>query len=109
MGVSRSNLIVQLKGSKINDFCDKKDDEAILAMIKEIIKERPTYGYRRVAALVRLRASLPINHKKVFRIMKRHHLLLLKSKRGPKRKHTGKIETLFSNTRLACPKSLIQS
>lgn len=103
MGVSRSNLIQQLKKPSSQKTCYRKaDDECVLTLIKEVIKERPTYGYRRVTALVRNKLEglkKKINHKKIFRIMQKNHLLLQKSKSRPKRPHTGKVETLLSNTR----------
>lgn len=79
------------------------EDEKMLGLIKEVIKERPTYGYRRVTALVngalKKKKQALINHKRVFRLMRNKDLLLQRPQRKPKRAHTGKVETLFSNTR----------
>jgi transposase InsO family protein len=105
MEVSRSNLIEQLKKPLAQEpaFYSKADDEEILALIREVVKERPTYGYRRVHALVngllKEKKLKGINHKRVFRLMRQHHLLLQRPNRRPKRAHTGKVETLYSNTR----------
>jgi transposase InsO family protein len=77
-------------------------DDVIILKIKEIIKERTTYGYRRVTALLN-KAYAPeeirVNHKRVYRIMKTSELLL--PKKSPRRimAHDGKIATLKSNTR----------
>ncbi len=105
MQVSRSNLMQQLKKPSSPEpalYC-QANDEKIIALIKEVIKGRPTYGYRRVKALINkqlaARGENLINHKRIFRLMKRHHLLLQKPARRPSRAHTGKVETLFSNTR----------
>jgi putative transposase len=38
-------------------------------MIQEIIKEYPTYGYRRVWAILRFDKGVSVNKKKVQRIM----------------------------------------
>jgi len=49
-------------------------------VIRRFVDERPTYGYRRIAALLkreRRSAGLaPINVKRVYRLMKKHGLLL---------------------------------
>jgi putative transposase len=75
----------------------KVSDRELLDRIKTIIAEKPTYGYRRVSAL--LRAKGPINHKRVYRIMKEHDLLLQKHGKKATRKHDGKVVTLKSNMR----------
>jgi putative transposase len=105
MEVSRSNLNSQLKktSSPKPAFYKRQADEQILKMIEEVIGERPTYGYRRTHAIIngKLKANKQaiINHKRIFRLMKQNHLLLEKPNRRPKRAHTGKVETLYSNTR----------
>ena len=94
------------KKAKVIDmgFYRKNDDEFYLPMIKEIINTRPTYGYKRVTAMLNrhlLSKNLPIvNKKRVYRIMKINGLILPKT--GEKRQNksgTGKIEVLHSNTR----------
>ena len=81
----------------------KADDEAMLNIIKELLQERPAYGYRRITALLNRRlkdhGKPVVNHKRVYRMMKQNQLLLQKPVRRPKRAHTGKVETLRSNTR----------
>jgi transposase InsO family protein len=105
MEVSRSNLIEQLKKHLPHQpvFYSKAENEQVLALIKEVVKDRPTYGYRRVHAIVnsllKEKKLKVINHKRVFRLMRQHHLLLQRPNRRPKRLHTGKVETLYSNTR----------
>ncbi len=85
-------------------FYRKADDEIYLPVIREVIEKRPTYGYKRVTALVNriLRDShrAEINRKRVYRLMKMHGLILPKS--GEKRLNhegTGQVMTLHSNTR----------
>ena len=83
LGVSRSNLIEQVNkpANRRQSYHRTSDDEA-LAWIKPVVDKRPTYGYRRVTAVVnRLRRADGLghlNHKRVYRIMKRHNLLLAK-------------------------------
>lgn len=76
---------------------NKFSDEDILKRVRTIIDVRPTYGYRRVTAL--LRKDILINHKRVYRIMKHSGLLLQKYGPRPTRTHEGKIVTLKSNVR----------
>lgn len=72
-------------------------DEDVLNLIKEVTKDRPTYGYRRVTAMIRRQCQ--VNHKRVYRIMKENSLLLQKFGPRPTRTHDGKIETIKSNVR----------
>ena len=80
-----------------------QSDEAVLCHIKKIIEERPTYGYRRVTAVMNAERYLigltNINHKRIYRIMKARDLLLKRYANKPLRVHDGKIITLHSNTR----------
>jgi putative transposase len=85
-------------------FYRKTEDEIYLPLIRQVIERRPTYGYKRVTALVnrilRDKLQAQINRKRTYRIMKINGLILPKS--GPLRLNhegTGKVMTLFSNTR----------
>ena len=74
LGVARSNLIDRRAGmTKPRGRYRKDQDAALLPLIRAIVDQRPTYGYRRVWALVnrQLRAaSKPkVNAKRVLRIM----------------------------------------
>jgi len=75
----------------------------VLARIKDVLKARPTYGYRRVTAILnakRYQVGLEnLNHKRIYRIMKENGLLLCRYANKPLRVHDGKIITLHSNTR----------
>jgi len=81
LGVGRSHLRERVhRPTAARDSYCKVADEEFLPLIRRLVEERPTYGYRRVTALVnRVLAAegKPVaNHKHVFRIMKRHGLLL---------------------------------
>lgn len=82
---------------------NEEADKAILAHIREIILNRPTYGYRRVTAILNAqRHALEqpnINHKRIYRIMRENDLLLCRYANKPVRVHDGKIITLHPNTR----------
>ena len=79
-------------------------DKEILVDIRRLIKHRPTYGYKRVMALLnteRLKSGLGVyNKKRIYRIMKESTLLLPKSE-SYREKHegTGKIMTERSDVR----------
>jgi putative transposase len=71
---------------------------------KAIIGTLPTYGYRRVLALlvreVREQGHAPPNHKRVYRVMKAHCLLLQRRAGGAEgRRHDGRIAVERSNLR----------
>lgn len=79
-------------------------DAELVAEIRSLIAELPTYGYRRVHALLRRAAEAdrrPVpNVKRVYRVMKLHGLLLQRhSGRGEERRHDGRIAVDTRNTR----------
>ena len=104
--VSRSRLIERV-GSKPRTRpprYSKAEDEMLLPLIREIIDERPTYGYRRTYAVLNRRleeSGRPrVNHKRVYRIMRLHGLLLTRhSGKRPSRTHDGKVITIRRNLR----------
>ena len=82
----------------------KAADEELLPLIRRVVDERPTYGYRRVTALVNrlltAEGKPTANHKRVFRIMKQQGLLLQRhSGRRKGRLHDGKVAVIRSNLR----------
>ncbi len=96
--VSRSNLIEQLN-KKSHPKSKRSEDGWLLPLIKKITDERPTYGYRRVTALLKVTTTEPVNHKRVYRVMKENGLLLQKYGRKKTLTHDGTVITLKSNTR----------
>jgi len=101
--VSRSNLCAGMKSSQRGRRLDQAMDERILPEIRRICDERPTYGYRRVTAV--LNKSLEkqgfsrVNKKRVFRLMKANRLLLQKTESRRTLVHDGKIITAKSDVR----------
>ena len=65
--------------------------------VKDILRDRPTYGYRGVTAVLRKQTGLPINIKRIYRRMKRYNLLLQSSPQRPTPTDTGKVITLATN------------
>ncbi|EJM9652809.1 IS3 family transposase [Escherichia coli] len=106
--VSRAQLHVILR--RTDDWKDGRrsrhsDDMDVLLRIHHVIGELPTYGYRRVWALLRRQAELDgmpaFNTKRVYRIMRQNALLLERKTAVPpsKRAHTGKVAVKESNQR----------
>ncbi len=75
-------------------------EEWLIRRIKELCREFPTYGYRRIRTLLFHKDGLQINHKRVQRIMQRLGLQV-KRKEKPARRghHEGKVEVLASDLR----------
>ena len=105
IGVSRSNLVRRLSSSaKPRRRYHKAQDGALLTLVRQLIDERPTYGYRRITALVNrnltAKGQPQANHKRIYRLMKIHGLLLQRhSGNRPGRVHDGKVEVMRSNLR----------
>lgn len=81
----------------------KESDDEIFELIKPIIQARPSYGYKRVTAMLnrqRLELRLPrYNKKRIYRIMRLKGAILPKSLRTREHQPTGVVMTLHSNTR----------
>ncbi|EMX8254641.1 IS3 family transposase [Escherichia coli] len=106
--VSRAQLHVILR--RADDWKDGRrsrhtDDTDVLRRIHHVIGELPTYGYRRVWALLRRQTELDgmpaINAKRIYRIMRQNALLLERKTAVPpsKRAHTGRVAVKESNQR----------
>lgn len=106
--VSRAQLHVILR--RTDDWKDGRrsrhsDDTDVRLRIHHVIGELPTYGYRRVWALLRRQAELDgmpaINAKRIYRIMRQNALLLERKPAVPpsKRAHTGRVAVKESNQR----------
>jgi putative transposase len=104
-GVARSNMVerVRQRPSKARGRPPFADDD-LVDEIKAIVSEMPTYGYRRVHALLRRKArnenrSWP-NAKRVYRVMKVHGLLLQRHTGAiDSRRHDGCVAVAQSNVR----------
>jgi transposase InsO family protein len=74
-------------------------EELLVEPLKALVSERPTYGYRRIWALLRTKLKKRVNHKKVYRLMKQENLLLTRAPRKPTRTHDGVVVTAYNNQR----------
>jgi transposase InsO family protein len=105
LGVARSNLAGRKTGkTKSRGRYHKAGDAELAPLIRAIVDERPTYGYRRVGALanreLRAEGKPPVNMKRVLRIMQNNGLTLERhTARRPGRTHDGVVIALRSNCR----------
>jgi putative transposase len=77
-----------------------QDDHEISLKIKQVIKARPTYGYKRITALLNRDYGMKYNRKRIYRIMRIKGLLMArKPVATDRRQHTGKVMVLHSDTR----------
>lgn len=105
LGVARSNLVDRLAGgAKPRRRYQKAQDAAILPLVRRLVDARPTYGYRRITALLNRdlaeQGLARANHKRVYRLMKVYGLLLEKHRgQRPGRSHDGKVVVMRSDLR----------
>ena len=81
LAVARSNLIERMiRRAKSRRPYRKAGDDELLALIRRLVDERPTYGYRRIRRLVNRQQKAdgkpPVNGKRVLRIMQADKLTL---------------------------------
>ena len=108
LGVARSNVAAQTgrgtDGSSARKGRPPAPDADLVARVLTVIGELPTYGYRRVHAILRRQAragGLPApNHKRIYRVMRDHALLLQRhSGKDEGRRHDGRVAVDRSNLR----------
>lgn len=105
LGISRSNLHERVSGrTEPRRRYHKAQDAAVGPLITALVAARPTYGYRRITAILnrhlRTQRLAPVNHKRVYRIMQANNLLLArKYTERPDHLHDGKVIVMRSNLR----------
>jgi putative transposase len=104
-GVSRSNQHERrvMGARKRQRYGCCSTDKDYLPLLKEIVGEKPSYGYRRITTLLNRRLTVEglerVNVKRIYRIMRVNELLLPKHTGKPRNPHTGVIRTERSNMR----------
>ena len=105
LGVARSNIAARATGSASRARGRPPlPDRELVEEIRAVIADMPTYGYRRVHAILRRNArkdgrSWP-NAKRVYRVMKLHNLLLVRHTGAvDDRRHDGQVAVERSNIR----------
>ena|GEM_PF-2230684 len=80
----------------------KEEDEKLLPEFQQICGQKGTYGYRRDSVMInreRRNLGLPqVNHKRIYRIMKTHSLLLQRYTGRPTRTHDVELPLLNRTT-----------
>jgi putative transposase len=105
LGVARSNLYDRLEGTTHpRGRYHRRGDAELLARITRLVTARPTYGYRRIRAVLnrelKAEALPPANHKRVYRLMQMHRMLLARRyTERPDHIHDGKVVVMRSNLR----------
>ena len=105
LGVARSNLYDRLEGTTHSrGRYHRRGDAELLARITRLVTARPTYGYRRITAVLnrelKAEALPPANHKRVYRLMQMHQMLLARRyTERPDHIHDGKVVVMRSNLR----------
>lgn len=84
-------------------FYKKPHDDLVLSEINDVLKHRPSYGYKRVTSIINrsrnLKSLKRYNKKRILRVMQMHGLVMSKAKITRDHVPTGKVMTLHSNTR----------
>ena len=104
IGVARSNVAARAAGRtpRRRGRPPLPEDE-LLAEIRTVIADLPSYGYARVWAVLRRRAVVegrqPANRKRVYRVMRVYGLLLHRHAGRGERRHDGTVAVPVSNLR----------
>jgi putative transposase len=102
--IARSNLVerVEQKAARRVAYA-KADDEWLLPKVRALLAERASYGYRRITSLLNrglaAEGKARVNHKRIYRLMKKNQLLLQRHTGKPTQTHDGTIITLKSDLR----------
>jgi putative transposase len=106
LGVARSNLAAQADPAQTRKRRGRppQPEAEVVAEIKTLIARQPTYGYRRIHALLRRQrreqGGAAVNVKRVYRVMKAHGLLLERhTGKSEARRHDGRVAVDCSDTR----------
>jgi putative transposase len=106
LGVARSHLATRTASKPPPQRQGRRPqpEDALLAEIKTLIAGQPTYGYRRINALLRRQrceqGGSAVNVKRVYRVMKVHGLLLERhTGKGEERRHGGQVAVDRPDTR----------
>lgn len=104
LAVARSHILERRDGKRPRRGPQERPGDSELAgAIRALVDARPTYGYRRIAALLkrerRSAGQSPVNAKRVYRLMKQGLLRERHTGRRRAREHDGQVATIRSHCR----------
>lgn len=77
-----------------------REDEVVLAQVRQMLRERGSYGYRRAHRIVNREFGTGYNRKRIQRVMRLYGLALpVRGRRRRGRRHEGQVECVISNQR----------
>lgn len=83
-------------------FNERREDAEVTGLIEAVMRERPTYGYKRVTAMLNRRYGRRFNKKRIYRLMRKSGLLLPRPAASRSEHHgTGRVMVAHANTRWA--------
>jgi len=78
----------------------RRDDEVVLAQLRQVLRERASYGYRRAHWVVNRTFATRYNRKPIQRVMRLYGLALpVRGRRRHGRRHEGQVECVIPNQR----------
>jgi len=90
LGVSRSSCQPGRKKREKRLHAIVKMDQDLVTKIQQVIQQHPTYGYRRIWAILRHRQGLLVNKKAVYRILKLKRWFLHHREKTPRPRVKGR-------------------
>ena len=98
LGIGRATAYRQFKGRPRR--YRRQDDEAVVAQLRQVLRERGSYGYRRAHWIVNREFQTGYNRKRIQRVMRLFGLALpVRGRRKRGRRHQGQVECVVSNQR----------
>ena len=78
----------------------RQEDDVVLAQLRQMLRERASYGYRRARRIVNREFGTGYNRKRIQRVMRLYGLALpIRGRRRRGRRHEGQVECVISNQR----------
>lgn len=103
LGIARSNLIDRVRQGTAARSARRLNDTALIERLQPVVDARPSYGYRRTAAIVNrslvAAGERRVNAKRFYRVMKAQGWLLQRYTGKSTRTHDGVVITLKSDLR----------
>ena len=98
LGIGRATAYRGLKGRPRR--YRRQDDEKVVAQLRQVLRERGSYGYRRAHWIVNRQFHTGYNRKRIQRVMRLYGLALpVRGRRRRGRRHEGQVECVMSNMR----------